>query len=91
MLVVVLRSGECVGLKGLGDGLIVRVVLDLSVFQKDAVVGLILSIDFLSVELAGFRVPFSEGVGEVTEDVREGDVEGNGDRKVSASLQFFLT
>lgn len=66
-------------------------VLDLSVFQKEAVVGLILPIDFLSVDLAGFCVCVSAGVGEDKEEIRKGDVEVNGDRKVSASLQFFLT
>lgn len=65
--------------------------LDLSVFQKDAVVGFILSIEFLSVELAEFCVCVSEGTGEIVEDITEDNVEGDKDRKVSASLQFFLT
>lgn len=93
MLVVVLgvRSGDCVDLKGLGDGPAVLVVLDLSAFQKEAVVGLILPIAFLSVDLAGFCVCVSEGVAEDIGDIRKDDVEGNGDRKVSASLQVFLT
>lgn len=91
MVVLEVRSGECADLEGLRDGPTVRKPLDLSVFQKDAVVGLSVPEEFLSLEIAERCVCVPEGVGWLVEDVRDGDVGGDGDRKVSASLQFFLT